>query len=351
MSTITSLDSSVYYKEKYWDSFPQAKRYIQTQATGYKTKDSLKDFKERFSHKPFRNGLFLNCGNGWLERWCIKNKIVKKATAFDCSQTLIDEAKRKKGKLPITYFTADANTIEFPENTYDLVVNSAALHHVQYLNRFCYQIARALTPDGIFFHYDYIGPHRNQYSAAHWSLINEINNSLPKKVRKEPLSYPHLPTMMVTDPSEAVHSELIITMLSRYFRTLERHDISGMIAYNLLSLNNKLRPGDQNKHIAKILDLDQKAFRENKIPPLFTYMLTQPNKKILENKKQVRFWQLAENLRERDAGIIEWTYSISEFWSLIQHSQKKKRIIRLCAYLFARTVSLIQLGTSVLIIP
>jgi ubiquinone/menaquinone biosynthesis C-methylase UbiE len=346
MSTVQSIDSSVYYKEKYWDAFPQAKRYIHFQTTGYKTRGGLEDFKKKFAQKPFKHGLFLNCGNGWLERWFIENGVVKKATGFDCSEELLAEAERKKKKLPIKYFKADANTIELPENKYDLVVNSAALHHVQFINRFCYQIAKSMTANGVFSHFDYIGPRRNQYSARDWQLIQDVNNSLPKSIRKEPLSYPHLPTMMVMDPSEAIHSDLILESVGRYFDIIEQHNISGMIAYNLLSLNPKLRRGQQNKSIERIIEADKQAFAAKQIQPLFTYMVVKPNKQILTQTKKVKLWQLAENLRERDSKFIEWTYSIGEYWKLIEHSQKKKRITRLGCYLGARALSGAQLLMS-----
>lgn len=338
MSTIASLDSSVYYKEQYWDSFPQAKAYIQRQATGHANWDSLQHFKHAYGKKPFKHGLFLNCGNGWLERWFIKHGLVKKATAFDYSPELIAEAQKKQKKLPISYFQTDANTIVLPENTYDLVVNSAALHHVQYLNRLCYQILRAMKPHGVFFHYDYIGPHRNQYSVNHWHSITSVNDALPTKIRKQPLTYPHLPTMMVTDPSEAVHSELIPEVVSRYFGTISRHDISGMIAYNILSLNPKLKKGQKSPEIQRVLDQDQAAYKRGEVPPLFTYWLTKPRKEILLEAKKIALWQLEENWREKLANLIEHTYSPQEYWQLVRHSQKGARILKLIGFLLLQPI-------------
>ncbi|HSW90176.1 MAG TPA: class I SAM-dependent methyltransferase [Patescibacteria group bacterium] len=340
MATVTSIDSSVYYKEQYWDSFPQAKVYIQTQVSDNPKKDSLHDFKERYCKKPFRHGLFLNCGNGWLERWFIRQGLVQSATAFDCSETLINEAKRKGENLPITYFVADANKIDLPPKNYDLVVNSAALHHVQFINRFCDQIWQSMTSKGIFFHYDYIGPHRNQYSDAHWKLIHAVNNSLPKTIRKK-LEYPHLPTMMISDPSEAIHSELIIETLQRFFEVKEQHNISGMIAYNILSLNPKLHKGQRSGAIQKVLDKDKEAFLAGKTPPMFTYMITKPKKVISKNRRL--FWQLSEDLRERDAKIIEWTYSTSEYLKLINHSKWRTRVPRLLLFYLARVTSFVTL--------
>jgi SAM-dependent methyltransferase len=347
MGTVQSIDSDVYYTEQYWDSFPYVKAYIQKQVSGNPKHDSLHHFKEHYAKKPFKHGLFLNCGNGWLERWCITHKIVEKATGFDCSEKLIDEANRKKGKLPIDYFVADANTIELPENIYDLVVNSAAIHHVQYINRFCEQILRAMKPNGIFFHYDYIGPHRNQYPIRHWQLINRVNNELPENTKKEPLLYAHIPSMLSLDPSEAIHSELIIETLSRFFTFKERHDIAGMIAYNILSLNSKLKKGEDTEAIRSVVKADEQAFKRGETPPLFTYMVTTPKKEVLKDTKHLQWWQLTENLREKDARLIEWTYSIPEYIPMILHGLKhhptNPRIIRLILYPFARLTSALYL--------
>lgn len=342
MSSIQSTDSTVYYKEQYWDAFPQARRYIQMQVSGHPNRDSIIDFKLHFAKTPFKKGLFLNCGNGWLERLFISHNIVKRAVAFDCSRELIEQAKKKRRSLPIEYFVADANTIELPENEYDLVVNSAALHHVQYLNRLCFQIARCIKPEGVFFHYDYIGPHRNQYSYLDWERIKKVNRSLPKSMQKK-LQYAHLPTMLVQDPSEAIHSELILETIYRYFHIIKRRDLSGMIAYNILSLNQKLVRGKKSVHIQKILNEDRIAYESGLIPPLFTYMVTKVNKHVLKETKKIAWWQYKENVRERNAKLIEYTYSIAEFLTVCVKRPSILRALRLCMYLFSTIYTVITL--------
>src|SRR5688572_21391767 len=98
--TVVNKDSTIYYKEKYWNDYPQVLEYINTQATGDPKKWIITDFKERFAKKKmFKHALFLNCGNGWVERDFIQNKIVKKATAFDYSEDLLKQAKELKGKM------------------------------------------------------------------------------------------------------------------------------------------------------------------------------------------------------------------------------------------------------------
>ena len=63
---------------------------------------------------------------------------------------------------------------------------------------------------------DYVGPHRNQYTSAAWERAWSINDELPAQVRQI-MTYPDLPTMLRDDPTEAIHSELIVETLHRYF--------------------------------------------------------------------------------------------------------------------------------------
>ena len=74
----------------------------------------LRILKERYAKKPFEHGLFINCGNGRMEREFIDKSIVKSVDAFDYSEVLIQEAKSKRLKRDIAYFKADANRIELP---------------------------------------------------------------------------------------------------------------------------------------------------------------------------------------------------------------------------------------------
>ena len=88
--------------------------------------------------------------------------------------------------------------------------------------------------------WDYVGPHRNQYTAAQGEAAWRVNQSMPVEAQQV-MTYPHLPTMMVGDPTEAVHSELILPTMERYFRIEHRHDLGGGVAYLLLTHDQALR--------------------------------------------------------------------------------------------------------------
>src|SRR4029078_2762564 len=135
----------------------------------------------------------------------------QEVVGVDYLQPLIDEAQKEADaqKLPFRYYQMDINTVAFPESGFDLVVNHAGCHHIAYLDRVLRAVNNIMTDDGYFINYDYVGPHRNQYSFHQWNEIILLNRSLPEELQNE-LAYPHLPTMLATDPTEAIHSELIL---------------------------------------------------------------------------------------------------------------------------------------------
>lgn len=317
MKTVVNLNSDIYYQGQYWNDLSLVLEYMSENFTGDKNKWWVQDFQERFSQQQFEQGLFLNCGNGWVEREFIDKGIVKKATAFDYSLDLLREAEELKGDRLIKYFQADVNKVIFNENSFDLVVNVAAMHHVQYMNRTCYQLAKALKPDGVFINYDYIGPQRNQYPLVNWLLIRLINLTLPKFIRKPNLRYPHLPSMLRSDPTEAIHSNLTLPSISRYFEILERHDTGGGIAYELLTNNAKLQQIPKNilnQYVDRILKYDRVFSTIRIVPPFFSYFLARPLKKRLENKKMINRYQYLENKREENAMEHGGIYSLKDYF-------------------------------------
>lgn len=336
MDTVVNKNSKIYYSGQYWNDFPRVREYMSENFTGHKDKLWVQDFKERFAKKPFEHGLFLNCGNGWVEREFIDKKIAKKATAFDYSEDLLKSAQKQKGKRNIHYFKADVNKLNLKGHQFDLIVNVAALHHVQYINKLCLLLAKVLKSGGVLVSFDYIGPSRNQYSLKHWFYIKMVNRALPDFMRKDRLDYPHLPTMLYTDPTEAIHSDLTLQSLGRYFDIIERHDCGGGIAYMILTHNPKLDKVEAKKlnyHISKILAADKKYTLSKKVPPLFSYFIAKPNKKSLRDTKSIKYFQQMEDIREEIAEYLSGVYSHYDYLKLIRAVDIRNKKILLKKYL------------------
>jgi len=304
MASPIKIDSSVYYHDIYWNSYSKVIEYMSENFSGDKSIYWFKHFKEKYCQQKFKCALSFNCGNGWVEREFIDYGAVEKIIAFDITDELLRVADQEKGDRPIQYFRADVNQVDFPENQFDLVINVAALHHVQYIDRFVRILCKSLKPGGLFVNFDYIGPHRNQYPFSQWQLVKKINKSLPADARRSPLVYPHLPTMLSVDPTEAIHSELILKTVGQYFNILERRDTAGGIAYEILSHNEnlaKMEKKSQDEVVDYVLNLDRKYTLEKKVPPMFSYFVASPNKSVLSDVQTLNILEERENHRERRA--------------------------------------------------
>ena len=62
---------------------------------------------------------------------------------------------------------------------------------------------------------------------------------IPEYVRQE-MVYPHLPTMLHDDPTEAIHSELTLENLYRCFDVEQFTPVGGAVAYPLMTHNQQL---------------------------------------------------------------------------------------------------------------
>lgn len=303
--TTVNPDSSVYYTSGYWNDLARVREYLNRRATddpGTNWWEHLAAWRGR----PFAKALVLNCGNGWVERDLVRHGVVKEAVGIDFIDDLLASARDEAAKedLPLKYHQMDTNTARFPEGEYELVVNFAAAHHIARLDRVFRRLAEMLPDDGVLVSWDYIGSHRNQYDTRMWEAAWQTNRRLPEQLRQE-LNYPHLPTMLATDPTEAIHSELILTTMRRYFDIVHMRALGGAIGYPLLTFNNAIHSRDPEQvasAVASVLDSDA-AFtdRDPERNTLFAYLIAQPDKTVLSDGARLAEWAREEDERESAA--------------------------------------------------
>jgi SAM-dependent methyltransferase len=320
VKSVVNENSQVYYSGDYWNDLPRVLEYMSENFTGDGTRWWTADFAERFCKTPFGHALFLNCGNGWVEREFIDQGLVLVATAFDYSEDLLRDAEAERKGRPISYFQADANGLELEPDQFDLVVNVASLHHVQFIDRMCRLLCRATKPGGLIVNCDYIGPARNQYSQRQWRRIKSVNRSLPPAARKQPLRHPHLPTMLATDPTEAIHSDLIIQTLARYCDVFERHDTAGGIAYELLTHNSQIKhlaADELDPVLDRVLKADRDYTSSGDVPPMFSYFIARPRKESLVDSAKLDRYRQEEEHREHLASRRLGAYSMSQYLQVL----------------------------------
>ena len=298
-------DSGVYYTGTYWNDYEGVRRMINERISGEPTRKWHEHFANA-TERTFKRALILNCGNGWVERELVECGLIAEGVGIDDSQSLLDEAAASAlvNELPLTYQRANINTGEFPPGDFDLVVNHAAAHHITAIDRVFREVCRVLPEDGWFVSFDYVGAHRNQYRLDAWEEVWKLNRQIPTSLRQD-LLYPPIPAMMVVDPTEAVHSELIVRTFHRYFAEVQFTPLGGAIAYPLLTHNARMSTSEddatRSHWIEQILNVDDSFLREHPESTLFAYFAGTPRKKVLADGDRLAAWEAEETERERRA--------------------------------------------------
>jgi SAM-dependent methyltransferase len=298
-------NSDVYYAGTYWNDFEVVRDRINERISG----DPARTWHQHFGQvtdKTFKRALILNCGNGWVERELIQHGLIAEAVGMDYSQDLLEEATAaaREAGLPLTYQQANVNTGAFPSGEFDLVVNHAAAHHIASIDRVFREACRILPDDGWFVSFDYVGPHRNQYRLDAWEEAWKLNEELPASLRQD-MVYPPIHAMLVIDPTEAIHSELILETFERYFTNSEFAPLGGAIAYPLLTHNARMfaaaDDAERAHWINRILAVDNRFLAEHPDSSLFAYFAGTPRKSVLQEDALLAEWEAHEVQRERSA--------------------------------------------------
>ncbi|SHO42839.1 hypothetical protein NSIN_10196 [Nitrosotalea sinensis] len=276
-----------HYSAQFWNHLDEIKSYLNRLSTGDENTNWMQDIPKRFKqYIPFHKVLVVGCGNGWVERTLFDLGIAKHFDAFDISEEYLTTAKEQKGNRPINYFISDINEMKNISNAeYDAVFNVAILHHAENIEYALKRLTEVLKPNGLMFNWEYVGPSRNQYSEEHVKRMQEIMESLPVKFRSTHSLRPPIENFRV-EPTEAIHSDLIRPLFSKYFDIIYERDLNGGIAYQILWNNiDEFKKGDKDavEHLEFLINKDNEYTQLKKVPVLFWYSVGKP-KNELHNK-------------------------------------------------------------------
>ena len=101
---------------------------------------------------PYRKALELGCGTGFFLLNLKSAGVLDEGSVTDISPAMVDVAVRNAAKLgfEVEGRVADAESIPYPDATFDLVVGHAVLHHIPDVELALRQVLRVLRPGGRF---------------------------------------------------------------------------------------------------------------------------------------------------------------------------------------------------------
>jgi len=306
-------DDSLYYQGRYWNDLPAVAAAINERISGDASVGWLTHFATT-ADRRYARALSLNCGNGWVERDLLRCGVADEVVGVDYSEDLLAQASDAAGAegFAARYVRMDVNTANFPAEPFDLVVAHAALHHVTWIDRVVREICTLLPDDGTLVTFDYVGAHRNLYAHDTWAEVAAVNRRLPEGLRRDLEStYIRVEATIAGDPTEAVHSELVVPTLRHYFEIDEFTPVGGAIAYPLLTHNPAFFAGDPGAHeewIALVMEEDARHLREHPEASLFAYVRGRPRKAALADRAELRRRETDERAREAEAAKTAGRY-------------------------------------------
>lgn len=236
-------------KPRSWLEHPSVLRHVNRRVTGDADVNGVTWFQRNYVPTPAKLALSLGCGLGGFERDAVRMGISNKFHANDISsgaiRTATDEAAKSGLGDRITYSVIDLDVESLPVKSYDLVFGLSSVHHVFQLEHLFKQIRSSMTPGGLFYLDEYVGPTRFQTNPFVTDAINRIRGLLPADLLANLFSNDgssigtYVPSTVehfeIHDPSEAVRSAEIIPTLKMYFDVLEYRPYGGTLAHMLLS--------------------------------------------------------------------------------------------------------------------
>jgi ubiquinone/menaquinone biosynthesis C-methylase UbiE len=114
--------------------------------------------RDRFSHVagtegwPYGSALELGCGTGFFLLNLKLAGVIESGHVTDLSPGMVEVATRNAAKLgfDIEGRVADAESIPYPDASFDLVVGHAVLHHIPDVEQAMREVLRVLKPGGRF---------------------------------------------------------------------------------------------------------------------------------------------------------------------------------------------------------
>ena len=107
------------------------------------------EFKKMLPDFEGKRVLDLGCGFGWHCRFAVENG-AKSVTGVDISQRMLNAARNKTKSENIQYICMPIEDIDFPDNSFDVIISSLVFHYIQSFEDILGKISKCISNGGEF---------------------------------------------------------------------------------------------------------------------------------------------------------------------------------------------------------
>ncbi|AEV66897.1 class I SAM-dependent methyltransferase [Acetivibrio clariflavus] len=133
-------DDDVFFNK--YSNMNRSKNGLEGAGEWHELKKMMPNFKDK-------RVLDLGCGFGWHCRYAVENG-AKSVIGIDISQKMLSEAKNKTKYGNIEYICMPIEDIDFPEESFEVVISSLALHYIKSFEDVLDRVYKCLSRGGDF---------------------------------------------------------------------------------------------------------------------------------------------------------------------------------------------------------
>lgn len=139
------MKENKYDDSVFFDKYSQMDRSIKGLA-GAGEWHQLKKMLPSFKGKRV---LDLGCGFGWHCAYAVENG-AKSVVGVDISENMLQRAREENSSEKTEYLCMPIEDVNFPANSFDIVLSSLAFHYIASFRDICEKVSRMLAPGGAF---------------------------------------------------------------------------------------------------------------------------------------------------------------------------------------------------------
>lgn len=199
-------------------------------------------------------------------------------TCTDLNPALFDQAAAvaKARGLHLRFASMDMNFAEIETGRYDLILAHAALHHVINLETLFEQVARGLTPTGLFHVVEVVGQNRKLLWPENARFANRALRLVPRAVR----GFTRVRVPRHVEGMEGVRQEDIVPLMRRSFTPVFEHAHGAYMRFICTHprLGRAFDPAhpERRRYLDLLIDLDASAVRQGVLRPLEIWGVYRP---------------------------------------------------------------------------
>ncbi|HVT59240.1 MAG TPA: class I SAM-dependent methyltransferase [Thermoanaerobaculia bacterium] len=261
--------------------------YVQPLLTGQRRRNWMVDAAAQLGLARDGRWVSLGCGIGGTEIFGARNHLFGHLWGFDLSPGAVAAATRAAVDAEVAerleFGVMDIEHPQLPAESFDVALFAMALHHVADLETCLAAVEQSLKPGGALLVNEYVGPARQQFGETQLEVVRELLALLPPRLRtlrdghlKTEYSRRSIAEWIIADPSEAVRSPEIPSVVADQFDLVYRKDYGGTVLGPLLEdIIHNFEP-DREEDVALVRSLgyiEQRLIRHGILTSDFAVMV------------------------------------------------------------------------------